>query len=112
MATEDIELWFVRGSISAKTRANTDLERLDEGPQQYANGVALSQQFDETRRAEQTQEAQTDEVVLQHTHSRRCDDRYVTARTCVRACVSARTRTCSYVDVLRHGDVRRCATVV
>ena len=104
MATEDIELWFVRGSISAKTRANTDLERLDEGPQQYANGVALSQQFDETRRAEQTQEAQTDEVVLQHTHNRRCDDRYVTVFVCVRKC----TRTCSYVDVLRQ-TMRDCS---
>lgn len=40
------------------------LEGLHEGPQQDADGVALTQQLDEPGGTEQTQEAEIDEVVL------------------------------------------------
>lgn len=42
------------------------LEGLDEGPQQNADGLALSQQLDETSCSEEPQEAQVDEVILQY----------------------------------------------
>ena len=39
-------------------------ERLHEGPQQDADGVALPQQLDQPRRAEQPQETHVEEVFL------------------------------------------------
>lgn len=44
----------------------THLEGLNEGPQQDADGVSLSQQLDETSRSEEPQEAQIDHFVLGH----------------------------------------------
>lgn len=40
------------------------LEGLDKGPEQDADGVALSQQLDEPGRSEQPQEAQVQQPVL------------------------------------------------
>lgn len=40
-------------------------EGLDEGPEQDADSVALSQQLDQPSGAEQTQEAKADEIALQ-----------------------------------------------
>lgn len=47
-----------------KRRGRKHLEGLHEGPEQDADGVALAQQLDEPRGAEQPQEAEVDEVVL------------------------------------------------
>lgn len=41
------------------------LEGLNKGPQQDADGVALSQQFDEASGSEQPQETQVDHLVLE-----------------------------------------------
>ena len=41
------------------------LEGLNERPEKDADGVTLTQEFDETRRSEESQETKTDEVVLQ-----------------------------------------------
>jgi len=44
-------------------------ERLNEGPQQDADGVALAQQFYQTRGAKQSQKSETNEAVLKHQQS-------------------------------------------
>lgn len=44
----------------------THLEGLNEGPQEDADGVSLSQQLNETSRSEEPQEAQIDHFVLGH----------------------------------------------
>lgn len=44
--------------------ASHHLEGLNEGPQQDADGVALSQQLDETSGSEQPQKTQVDHLVL------------------------------------------------
>lgn len=44
----------------------THLEGLNEGPQEDADGVSLSQQLDETSCSEEPQEAQIDHFVLGH----------------------------------------------
>lgn len=40
------------------------LKRLNEGPQQDADGVALTQQLDEASCSEEPQEAQVDQLIL------------------------------------------------
>lgn len=45
--------------------AQPHLEGLDEGPEQNADGVALAEQLDESCGAEEAEEAEVDEVVLQ-----------------------------------------------
>ena len=45
-----------------------DLEGLDKGPEQDADGLSLPQQLDEAGCTEQPQEAQVDEVVLHSRH--------------------------------------------
>lgn len=60
----------VRQGSEGRGQAGTYLEGLDEGPEQNADGVPLAQELDETRRSEQTQEAQTDEVVLEKQETR------------------------------------------
>ena len=46
-----------------------NLEGLNEGPEQDANGFALPQQLDETSCPEQPQETQVDEIILQYSHN-------------------------------------------
>ena len=49
----------------------SDLERLHEGPQQYADGVTLPQQLDQPGRSEKLQETHVDGVHrLGQTHRR------------------------------------------
>ena len=45
-----------------------DLEGLDKGPEQDADGLSLPQQLDEAGCTEQPQEAKVDEVVLHSRH--------------------------------------------
>jgi hypothetical protein len=42
----------------------TDLKRLNKGPEQNSNGVALTQELDETGSPEQSQESNVDEIFL------------------------------------------------
>lgn len=42
------------------------LEGLDEGPEQDANGLSLSQQLYKASCSEEPQEAQTEGIILQH----------------------------------------------
>lgn len=59
-------------SFSLRNKQNewgVDLEGLDKGPQQDADGFSLPQQLDETSRPEQPQETQVDEIILQKSNN-------------------------------------------
>lgn len=53
------------GSGYTKALPGLHLEGLDEGPQQDADGIALTKQLDEPSGTEQAEKAEVDEVVLQ-----------------------------------------------
>lgn len=60
-----------------------NLEGLDKGPEQDADGFSLSEQLDEASGSEEPEEAQVDEVVLRQGVRNQCDFLRPAAHICI-----------------------------